>query len=653
MLQSIRDRLTGPVVWFVLGLITVPFAFWGIQSFKSGGGDPTVAQVGGIAGFGGTKITQSQFKQRYEQRYQQLRQLLGEHFPTTFDTARFRTSVLDDLVQETALKQFGKDEGYRAGDDALRSFLETIPAFQKDGKFSADAYHEMLSRQRGLTPTAYEAQVRQALVIDQVKNAVEETAFATPADAWESYRLAGQTRRIAVAQFAVAGFRDKVTVTDDQIKARYEQDKSKFRTAERIKLAYVELDRTKLKPSEAPSADELKKIYDAEKDVRFSTPEERHARHIQITFGTDKAAAKKKAEDLLAAIKGGKDFAEEAKTSSEDPGSKANGGDLGWLRKGSLPVKEIEDAVFGMKAGDIEGPVETTYGYHLVKLDEVRAATTKPFEQADVQTELADVWRTREAEKKFQDLSDKLETVAFEKTEIADVAKELGLEVQTTGWIGHEAGGEGLAAVEAVKQAAFSPEVVAEGQNSKPLPVDSDRLVVVHKAEYEPARDRPLDEVKEQVKDAVVATAAAELAKKEAEALAADIKGGKTIASAAPAHGATLKFDGEAKRNQSDVDLVVVNEAFKMPRPAGGTPEVKAVALADGDQAVIVLTSVSDPEKPAATDDNLKATGSQLRDALGGSEFGAYRKSIENAVNVKIVRPPTADDTGEAQTPEG
>jgi peptidyl-prolyl cis-trans isomerase D len=655
MLQSIRDRLTGPVVWFVIGLIAIPFAFWGIDTFRSGSGDPVVAKIGGFGPFGGTRITQSQFKQRYEQRYQQLRQLMGEQFRADlFDTPRFRQSVLDDMVQETAMRTFGQDEGYRAGDDQLRNFLAEIPAFQKDGKFSAETYREMISRQPGLTATTYEAQVRQALVIDQLKAVVEDTAFVTPADAWASYRLEGQSRKIAVAHVTLADFKSEVSVTDDQLKARYEKDKSKYRTAERIKLAYVELDRNKLKPTDAPPPDELKKIYDAEKDVRFSTPEERHARHLLVAVaGGDKAAAKAKAEKLLEEIKAGKDFVKAAQESSDDTGSKASGGDLDWLRKGSMPVKEIEDAVFSMKPGEVRGPIETQFGFHLLKVDEIRDAQVKPYEDAAVQTELAEAWRVREAEKKFQETSDKLDEIAFEKSAIADVAKEVGLTVQTTDWIGRGAGGEGLAGNDAVKQAAFAPEVTTEDQNSKPIVVDSDRIVVVHKAEYEAARDRPLEEVKDQVREAVVAESAAALAKKEGDALAEAVKGGQPLAAAAAAHHGKVTFDGDAKRNQAGVEDAVLAHAFKLARPEAGKAVVDTIALPSGDVAVVALTAVEDPAKPEAADDQLKAATQQMRDSVAGSEFGAYRKTIEEAVKVEIVNPPKAEDLGDAQTPEG
>lgn len=635
MLQSIRDRLTGPVVWFVVGLIAIPFAFWGIQSFRSGGGDPVVAKVGD------EDITQSEFRQGYESRYQQYRALLGENFRADlFDQTRFRQMILDDMVQESAMRQHAKDSGYRASDAILREFLTSIPAFQKDGQFSAETYRQLLQRQN-LQPERYEAQVRESLMIDQLRNTVQESAFATGADAWETARLKGQKRSITVVVVEAAPFRGKVEPREDQIVSRYDVDKARYMSPERIKLAYIELDRTKLVPAEAPPAEALKAIYDAEKESRFTSTEERKARHILVNFGADKDAARKKAEDLAAQARGGADFGKLAAAGSDDTGSKSGGGDLGWVRKGMMAPK-FEEALFGLQTGEIAGPVETEFGWHVIRLDEVKPVSTKAFEEAEVQEELLDVYRTREADKRFQDISGKLENLAFEKPDIEAVAKELGLSVSTTDWF-TRAGGEGLAAIPAVREAAYSAEVVADDQNSKPISTGTDTLVVIHKSGYEPARQRPLEEVREQVRESLIAEGAMELAKESGEALLASVKAGESLAAAAAEKGYKLSFDGEAGRDQNEVEALALQAAFKLPRPQAGKSEAKLVEVGSGSVAVVALKAVSDPAKPADTDEKAKSEQKALRESLAGAELAAYRKAVESEVKVKIVNPPAAD----------
>lgn len=640
MLQSIRDRLTGPIVWFVIGLIAIPFAFWGIDSFNTGGGDPVVVKVGD------QKITQGQFRQTYEQRYQQYRSLLGESFRADlFDENRFRQLTLDDLVQESALRQFARNEGYRAGDATLRNFLVEVPAFQKDGKFSAETYRELLQRQN-LQPDRYEEQLRESLVIDQLRGAVQATAFVTPAEAWESYRLEKQTRQIVVVPVSAKAFRDKLSISDAQIADRYDADKARYLSQERIKLSYVELNRSKLPPADAPASEVLKAIYDAEKDARFAATEERRARHILVNFGADKDAAKKKVEGLVAQAQGGGDFAKLAQDNSDDSGSKTQGGDLGWVKKGVM-VPRFEEALFGMKTGEILGPVETEFGWHAIRLDEIKPATTRTFDGPSVQTELLDVYRTREGEKRFQDWSAKLEQLAFENTTLEPVAAELKLEIQTTDWFTRE-GGAGIAGNPAIRQAAFSPEVMQDGENSKPIPASADALVVVHKAEYEPARQQSLEEVKERVREVLIAEGAAKLAKDTAEALLVEVKSGKTLQEVALAKGLAVQFEGEASRGQAQLDGPVVEAVFRMARPAAGAVRAQVVQNGAGEVSVVSLSAVNDPPKPTDLEAGIESQEGRMRDSVAGAEFTAYRKAIEDAVEVEMVNVP---DT-KAETPE-
>jgi peptidyl-prolyl cis-trans isomerase D len=643
MLQSIRDRLTGPIVWFVIGLIVIPFAFWGIESFRGGGGDPVVAKVGD------QDITQSQLKHSYDQRYQQLQALMGNNFrPELFNQARFRQSVLDDMVQESALRQYARQMGYRADDAALLNYLNEVPAFQKDGKFSAEVYREALARQ-GMKPERFESQLRDSLVIDQMRGAVTESAFLTPADAAEAHRLMQQLRRITVAQLRVDAFREGINVTDAQVAERYASEKSRFMSPERLKLAYVELDPAKLPEAPAPAAEVLKVLYEAEKDARFATPEERHAKHILIGFGADKAAAKEKAEALLKQIKGGGKFADIASASSEDPGSKKDGGDLGWVRRGTM-VPKFEEALFEMKAGEVVGPIETEFGWHLIRLEEVKAPSIRPYDDDAVQAELLAAYRQKEREKHFQDLSEKLEQLAFEKSTLEPIAAELGLQVQNTDWFGRASTGEGIVAVEGVRQAAFSPEVLNDDQNSKPISLGDGRAVVVHKAEYEPAKQQTLEQVSETLRTQLATEAAKSRAAAAADAVLAAVNGGQALSAAAGEKGATVIFEGDIKRDESKLDPAVQNAVFQLPRPKDGKAVAKRVELAEGNIAVVVLGAVSDPAPFAAGDAEAQRQAVQLRDGLGGSEMGAYRKAIEEAVSVKIKEvPPVA--SAESETP--
>ena len=644
MLQEIRDKLTGWLVWVVVGLIGVPFALWGVESFFTGSTDPVVVKVGN------QDITQSQFRAGYEQRYQQFQAMMGERFRADmFDQNKFRKAVLDDMTQESMMRQYVRQAGYRAGDAALLKYLSSIPAFQKDGQFSTDAYRAALSRQN-LTPQKFETQLRDSLEIDQIRQAIVDTSFVTESDVVEAYRAANEQRALSYAVLDVAKYLPQVTVTDDQIKSRYETDKAKYKAPERIKLAYVELSMEALAKTDAPSADVLKVIYNAEKDSRFSTPEERKASHILVAFGADKAEAKKKIEEYAAKLKSGANFADLAKSVSDDTGSKAQGGDLGWIKRGGMMSDQFEKPLYALdKVGAISDPVQTQYGWHLIRLNEIKAAKTRAFEDPSVQTELADLYRQRELQKRFQEQTDKLEQLAFENPASLDaVTKALNVQVQTTEWF-TRAGGDSIAANDAVKQAAFSKEVVGDGDNSKPITLAPGKVVVIRKAEYEAPRQKPLTEVIETVRNDLRNEAARAKAQTEASQMAAAARVGQAPAELATARGLTLKAPGLVRRENSTEDRALISALFRLPRPKQGSVSASDIKLANGDSAVVVLTAVQDAPWPATDATAVSNAQQQLRDGLAGAEFGSYRKSIEKSIKVKVVNPPVQEA---APTPE-
>lgn len=636
MLQAIRDRLTGWIVWFVVGLIVIPFAFWGIESFRTDGGDPAVAKVGD------QEITQSQFKAAYEQRYQQYQAMMGERFRADqFDQNRFREAVLNDMTQESLLRQFVRDAGYRASDAALFKYLNSIPAFQLNGQFSKDAYLAALSRQ-GMKPERFESQLRDALEMEQMRESILQTTFVTDAGAAQSFRLAHQERELSYAVFDSSKYLNQVEPTEAQIKSRYETDKSRYMSPERIKLAYVELNVDVLQKSSAPSADVLQVIYKAEKEDRFTTAEERKARHILLNFGADKSASKAKITKLAEQIKNGASFSEMAKANSDDTGSKAQGGELGWIKRGQMAAK-FEQALFDLDKGEVSDPVETEFGWHLIRIEDVKSEVTRAFDDASVQKELVDIYQNRELEKRFQEQTEKLEQLAFENPASLDaVVKALGLTVQTTDWMTRAGGINGLTANDAIKQAAFSKEVVTDGDNSKPITVAPGKVVVIRKAEYEAPRQKLLDEVVDTVRADLKADAARTMAQVEAQQMAAAIRAGRPASQLAADRGVGLKNAGYIKRDNTTEDRAVLDILFRLPRPKVGESSVQNIKLANGNSAVVVLSGIKDAEWAAQSEESAKQQALQ-RDAAAGAEFMAYQKTIEKEIKVKIINKPVAD----------
>jgi peptidyl-prolyl cis-trans isomerase D len=636
MLQNLRDRLTGPFVWFIVGIIVIPFAFFGIETFRTGGGDPTLAKVGD------QKITQSQFRQGFDQRLRQLQALMGENYrPEMIDQERFRQTVLDDMIQESLLRQHVAGAGYRASDALVFEALSAIPAFQQDGRFSTEAYRSRLAAQ-GYSPARFEAQLRDALVIDQMREGILESAFVSVAGAAQSYRLDRQQRQLAYATFAAARHLPQVQVDAAAVQERYERQKARFQSPERLRVAYVELALDALPPADKPASEVLRVIYEADKATRFSTAEERKARHILISFGADKAEARKRIEALAAKIAQGADFSSLAGSQSDDPGSKSKGGDLGWVRRGQM-VETFESALFGLRKGEVSAPVETEFGWHLIRLDDVREARTRDFDDPEVQAELLTLYRRRDAERRYQELADKLEQLAFESpTTLEPAARAIGAQVSLSGWF-TRASGEGIAAQAPVREAAFAEDVLQEGENSRPLTIGDNRIVVLRKHEHEPPRQRPLEEVAEQIRTNLHSQGARARAAAEAEAALQAAAAGRPLEQAAAEKRAEFRDAGLVRREASGIDPRVLEAAFRLPRPAAGAASLDRVALANGDIVVLAVAAVQDADWAAAEEAERARERARLREAAAGAEFAAYRAGLQQRIDVKIINPPTAE----------
>jgi peptidyl-prolyl cis-trans isomerase D len=636
MLQFFRDRLTGAMVWVFAALIIVPFAFWGVESFRGGGGDPTVADVGGV------KITQSQFHGAYQQRFAQLQELMGER-AAQIDTDRLRTEVLNAMVEETALRQFARQAGYRASDVELIEQLREIPAFQENGKFSQSAYTALLAR-RGQSAQQFETLMRNGLVLQQLQDTLSSSHFEVDEAVKLLYRIEHQQRSFDYVRIDPAKFLDAVEITDAQLHAEFDAHAELYRSPERVKLQYVELAIDKLGEAPTPAKDVLKAIYDEKRLSMFATPEERHARQLLVAFGADKEAAHKKAEALADQLKKGGDFAALVKEKTDDLGSKASGGDLGWVRRGNTPAPAFEAALYALQPGEVSVPVETPYGWHIIKLEGVHPEDVKAFDDAAVQQQLLGLYKQQWAAQTFHENSDKLDQLSFENPSSLDpVAKALGLTVTTTDWLTRESH-EGIAATPAVMTAAFSPVVVQDGENSKPLQLSPTDWVVIRKAEYEPSRQLSFDEVVPRVRETVRRNAALAKAKAIADGLVAAVQGGQPFSAAAKAQGLSVQTVALANRVQLGVDAALLNGAFRLAAPAAGKVTMGQATLDQDAVGVIALNSVIEGDWQKAPSGELQQLASRLHQGGAGAEFNAYQNAAQQDVGVKIVSQPSTAD---------
>ena len=632
VIQAFRDNIPKWLTGIILVLIIGPFALWGINSYFSASSDTSVASVNG------SKISPQDYQQAYQNRYEQMQQMFGASFkPGMIDEKQLRQEVLQQLINDSLLNRQAATQHYTISNADLVAAVQQIPAFQVDGKFSAQAYQATLSA-NGLTPAAFEDRERQDLAVSQLQNAIMASAFATPQQLELNQKVQGQQREVGYITISSAPYQDAAKISNQQIAAYYQAHASEFMTPEKLTLAYVELDEAQLAKGVSATDAQLQALYQQQL-ASFKQSEARKAQHILIAVGgknakTDAAAAAK-AADIVKQLKAGADFAALAKKYSDDAGSAADGGNLGWITRGTTD-KTFEDALFSIsKVGDIAGPVKLQGGYDIIKLDGIRAPTTKPF--AEVRGQLLAEYQKKKADDEYFALGDQLANLAYEHPgSLQAVSKQLNLPIQTVSGVTRDSGG-GIAANAAVRQKAFSNEVLAQGNNSDPIQIGPNHVVVIRVQNQVPSELKPLPQVRNQIIATLKQQQAAHQAQQVAAQVQAALVSGQSLAQVAARY--KLKFTAArfvTRTDTSSVPAALLKAAFAAPPPNGKTPQTGVVALSGGDQAVYLLTGMKAGGVSGWSKDQRLAQLQQLTRANAQAEFAAYLATLHQQAKIKI-----------------
>jgi len=619
MLQAIREKAQGWIAWAIVILITIPFALWGIQEYLRVGAEPVVAKVNDH------EIKERDLDQRYQEVRRSLQQQLGANFrPEMFDEQRMRQQVLDSMIEDLVIEQTSKDLGLYAGDEMIRQVIQAEPAFQKDGHFDRATYERALQL-RGFVPAQYDEALRSSLVTSQLQAAVGGTEFATQRELQELARLRKQRREFSYLQVPSRKFLGEEAIPEQQLKEYYDAHQPQFRTPEQVKLDYLVLDAESLVKTVSPTDGQLREYFESHKDD-YVQPEERRASHILVSLdsgaGADQQqAALAKIEAARGRILAGEDFATVAKEVSEDPGSASTGGDLGFFGQGVMdPV--FEQATFAATKGEVTDPVRSQFGYHLILVQEIQPEVRPEFDAVRAQVEQA--VRKQEAERVVADYAERLSNLSFEHPDSLEPAAEaLGMKIQTSDWMSRSGGADELGSPEVVK-AAFSDDVLMQGNKSEVIELGQDRMLVLRVKEHQEAAVEPLEAVRDQVVELVRKEQAQQSAQREAESLVKRLEEGATMEEVQAESGYELKKPGSVERTSGDAPAVLIREVFRLPRPAGDAATFSLADLGTGDYAVVALTGVTD----GTLEELGEASRSQEKLALARSRGQQYYRYL-------------------------
>ena len=633
MLESIRKH--SKFVMILLFLLVIPsFIFVGIDQSYFSGSSPVVARVDG------QEITQNDWDNTHRYESDRLRAENPSIDAKLLDSPQARYATLERMVRDRVLQTAAQKMHLVTSDEALALTLQSIPAIaslrKPDGSLDADGYRALLAAQ-GMTPEGYEASLRREMSLSQVIGNVMNTAFATPDVAMAAMDAFLQRREIQVAQFMAKDFADKVQVTEPALKAFYEAHIAEFQQSEQAKIEYVVLDLPSVRDEIELNEADLQTYYKENAARLSAVQEERRASHILVNAPQgmsteDREAARAKAQAIADKVKAAPEsFAEVAKAESQDTGSASSGGDLGYFARGAM-VPEFEQVAFTLNNGEVSGVVESEFGYHVIRVTDVKQPPVPSFDS--VREKIENDLKDQQAQRKFAEVAEQFANTVYEQAEsLQPVVEALGLKLQTADNVTREPqpGAEGALASEAFLEALFAADALENKRNTDAIDLGSNQMVAGRVVGYQPAKQLSFDEVQARVKTLYVQEQSAVLARAEGEAKLAEWK-----ADAQKAQG-LLPAVVISREDPVGMPLQIVEAALQAKTES--LPAWEGVSLGDAGYAIVKVEKVMPPSE--RSEEFARQALSQYVQLMSAAEGTAYYELLKKKFDVqfKVPRP--------------
>jgi peptidyl-prolyl cis-trans isomerase D len=633
MLQNIGDKLKGEGgagrssvsrwVWYtILGALILVFAAWGPYSAV----DLTINTTGYAAKVNGEKISADEINQTWQQQQPQLLQAFGGTL-TDAQRQQFQQRLLDNAVRSLAATQYARKMGFRVSDEQVKQAFQGEQAFQVDGKFNAQTALARLAA-AGITPESFEADLRRSLLSNQLLGTIGATDFMTSAESRRVLALLDEERELRFVLLQPDPFLSALAVDPAAVDAYYKGHAAEFTLPESVQLAYAELSLADIAAQLPVDEAQLRARYEKDR-ASYQRAESRRARHILIPVdgSTDDARASALARDLYAKLKGGADFAQLAKQFSKDSASAAKGGDLDWAGRETY-VKEFADRLFSMKDGELAEPVKTQFGYHIIRLDGIRAAAGRSFDE--VRSELEAALRNELAVAQFGTRQDQLqERLERGGANLDQLAQEFGLRKGEVARFERGAGGLPLGSDADLNHAVFADASLNQHRVGGPVPLGEDRVTIFQVMGHQAAALQPLATVRDGIVTALQRERATVAALAAAEAAVKRLQGGETFDTVA----AALKVKADparfVARGAPDLPVALRDAAFAGTRPQTGKGQYQALKIDGGAVAILAVTG---SRVPALSDNP------QLQQLRTQRELQRYSQRDIQAYLVGIVK---------------
>lgn len=630
MLQSIRDRATGWVAWTIVTLICIPFALWGVYDYM------TPSQSVAIATVNGEEVDARRFGRLYQQQRYRLLALLGDAARADIiDDARLREQALEQVIDDELVIQAGREDGLRVSDRYLAESIASLPQLQGESGFSPDLYDAYL-RNQGLGPLGFEFEMRRNLLREQIATAVARGLAVSEREVSEALRLGTQERAYALLRLRSEAF-EPHEVDDSEVREYFESRRSHFSSPEQVNVEFIELSRDEIARSVVVEETELRSLYE-ERKADYTQPAQREARHILIALPADageagEAEARERLEDVSRRLAEGMSFAEAAERYSEDPGSARQGGALGWFSPGVMDPA-FEEAAFALGEGERSDVVRTDFGLHLIEVTGRKEAGVADFEE--VSERLRSDYQREVAEQIFFEQVEHLANLAFEHPDTLGVAAEaLDVSPRESGFISRTPGeASGIAGERRFLEAAFSPEVMQEGNNSELLEFDGARVAVLRVKEHRPSRRQDFEEVREEAGIELTESRGAERARELGLDIVSRLRNGESPRPLAADLGLAWSPEARTRREDPALSPELEELLFRIPEPDGEASSYDGTVEGSGDFVVIALRGVEEGAEPGPDEEARARVRLELE--LGRAELAAVVASLRAAADIVV-----------------
>ncbi|MDL0429929.1 SurA N-terminal domain-containing protein [Marinobacter sp. TBZ242] len=617
MLQDIRENAQGTIAKVIIGLLIVSLSIWGMDAIVGGfSGEPEVATVNG------EDITEREFLRVVQLESQRRLSEMDTPDPSLLNEDQIRQDVLDSLIQQEVMTQDAARQGLELSDADIDALITQMPQFQVDGTFNRDRFVSAV-RNMGMGVSEFRETMRQQYVVNQIRAGIAQSGVVTDENVAQLLRIQNQTRDFRMTTLSADSVSDEVKVTDADVESYYEENQQAFQQPESVDARYIVLSLEALAETVEISDEQLRDFYE-QRSAELAR-EERRASHILIEGGDN-------ADEIMATIQQrlaeGESFASLAEEFSIDTVSAEQGGDLGFAGRGVYDPA-FEDALFALEEGEISDPVSTSFGVHLIRLEDVQRVDPPPLDE--VEDELRRELAQREATERFAEVRSELADLAYAADDLTGPAEELGLEVREKSGITRD-GGEAPFDHDGLVRQLFSEDVLKDGFNTELIDVGDNMSVVARVAEYHEAQQQPLEEVADEIRTALTRQKTRDALSDRAEAIIADLRSGKSAEELGLEAWQTYE---DQSRSNRVLGGAVMSEVFSLQRPDDGGNAYGSVVSEDR-VVIVALDEVNEGEVKRDGEEFLQLRGF-LASLEGQREYRAYQQYLRD--NADVERP--------------